>query len=257
MDRRNRLKMDKGKKFLRNFNLLERDYTALQGCVEDMGRYLKEIMWRVSTCKQIAPDGIVSAQQAQEIAKQTKRDMQNFDSSLDAAFRIRLNRNLTFVPDFDEEKFDEVLAKQVKIELEDECIFVKTPHLFNRNQHAICNGRTDYFSFFAPIVRRKMAALRHKLPLMHEKNITILSVFPSSADILPDADNLDSKLIVDAITNELPGGDAGVCCSFFLAVYKSDLLPPGAYFTVSPGFAAIPDFQDNFRALLRHFPAED
>ena len=141
---------------------------------------------------------------------------------------------------------------EISVVVDGECLYVKTPPLFNRNKHWCGRGCVDYFELFAPIVEQKMQENILILPQYTEKNIQILFVEPP-AQSLPDADNMDTKKVIDAITKFLPGGDSGTCCSFSLASIYSKNLSPGAYFTVTRGFAASPEFEENIRQLIRIF----
>lgn len=142
---------------------------------------------------------------------------------------------------------------EVSIVVLNDTIFVKTPPLFNRNKHWRCREVVDYYAFLSQVVAYKMREMDGKIPQFFEKNLNLLAVYPRSIPIIPDADNLDTKTVTDAITNSLPGGDSGRYCTFSRASIHSDELPSGAYFTVTKGFAQAPDFWGNLSTLIQIF----
>lgn len=140
-------------------------------------------------------------------------------------------------------------------------LVVKTPHLLNRNvtRHG-GKGRVfdvDYHSFFAPEVERTLDGFEGEIPAFSYKNICVLSAYREERTMLPDAENLDSKRIIDAILHRFPGSDGGKYCSVFQACFHDQELPEGAYFIVSEGFARIPDFLELVRKLKDWTSAAD
>lgn len=178
-------------------------------------------------------------------------------SDLDVVFRIMNKRPFSAIKQLPFRETDQKLPleNEVFVVVEGTKIYVKTPLLFNRNKHWCGKGFVDYYELFAPAVAKKMWEIEPHLPRYMEKHIHVLSVYPGGTTTLPDADNIDAKKVVDAITSLLPGGDSGSCCTFSSAVICGQDLPPGAYFTVSEGFAAPPDHQENLLHLFRHFGA--
>ena len=134
----------------------------------------------------------------------------------------------------------------VDAEILDGMLIVRTPHLFNRNVSFFHSGKhsigKDYHSFFAPEVDRKLGSMATRLPQFLSKNISVLSVYPESKQRLPDAENLDSKKIIDAILWRFPGTDSGKFCSIFQACVQNDTILEGTYFIVSEGFSVVPAF---------------
>lgn len=138
------------------------------------------------------------------------------------------------------------LDRMVSAAMIEGMLVVKTPHLLNRNvtRHG-GKGRlfeVDYHSFFAPEVERALNEFEGQIPVFSYKNICVLSAYREERTMLPDAENLDSKRIIDAILHRFPGSDGGKYCSIFQACFHDRELAEGAYFIVSEGFARIPDF---------------
>ena len=140
-------------------------------------------------------------------------------------------------------------------------LVVKTPHLLNRNvtRHGGKGGfyDVDYHSFFAPEVERALDRVDSKIPMFFDKNICVLSVYREERTMLPDAENLDSKRIIDAILHRFPGSDGGKYCSIFQACFHDRELPEGAYFVLSKGFARVPCFPAIVRILRGWTSATD
>lgn len=142
---------------------------------------------------------------------------------------------------------------EVSIVVHNGVIYVKTPPLFNRNKHWKGRELVDYYTFISRVVAYKMMEQDDNIPKFFEKNLNLLAVYSRNIPIIPDADNLDTKTVTDAITNSLPGGDAGRYCTFSRASIHSDELPEGAYFSVTEGFTKAPDFWGNFSTLIELF----
>lgn len=176
-------------------------------------------------------------------------------SALDAVFRRINKRTFSLLDDPTSSSNEQPIPYEndVFVFVENSAIYVKTPHLANRNKHGIRHSTVDYCEFFAPAVERKMKIVEAQLPIFLEKNIDILVVYPKETAYIPDAENLDSKKVVDAITRPLIGGDSGECCSFSSKVIRTDRLAPGSYFSVTEGFAKVPSLQNSIEKLSRIF----
>ena len=118
-------------------------------------------------------------------------------------------------------------------------LIVRIPNLVSKYSAFSRTHAAEYSSVFAAEVREKMAAADVSIDFT-EKHITILGVYRDDARKIPDADNLDTKAIVDAITRYLPGGDDWEHCTFSNANIKSDRLKSGTYFIVSPSYQEPP-----------------
>ena len=136
-------------------------------------------------------------------------------------------------------------------------LYVKTPLLLNRNHLVRSSGSgsfsQDYNHFFCGQVDKKLREIQDIIPQFSYKNVNILAVYNLSRQAIPDTDNLDTKKIIDAITDFFPGGDGGGKCSFSSASIQTDEIDEGTYFTVSEGFAIVPDFKANYVLLKRVF----
>lgn len=179
-----------------------------------------------------------------------------FLSTLESVYRIEIRTPIKIIEaaPFPLPAGGRPFEDDIKVVVADGAIYAKTPLLFNRNKHWHITDVVDYYTFFAEDVDQKIQAIDHELPLFKYKNVNTLSVYPANRKTLPDADNIDTKVIVDALTRYLPGGDSGICCTFSQAVIATEFLAPGTYFTVSRGYAKTPDFEANIRALQRVFP---
>ena len=189
------------------------------------------------------------------IKREEDRYRMQFFSRLGAIFR-RVNKRTfsLFCEDFSlSDKQSIPYEGEVKIVVEGNAFYVKTPHLPNRNKHGIQKSMVDYFEIFAPAVEKKMRNIMDALPLFLEKNVDVLGVYPEGTGYIPDAENLDSKKIVDAITRPLLGGDSGECCSYSCKVICSDRLSPGTYFSVTEGFARTPSLASTIQILSSIF----
>lgn len=141
----------------------------------------------------------------------------------------------------------------------DDSVYVKLPLLgetitgFNANKKR--NYPVTHYQFFVQSLDASLTTIDNKIPPLCEKNITILYVYhPQRKDIF-DTDNHDTKAIVDVICKHTLGGDAALSCSFFYASIRSEELPEGTYFVVSPGFGVVPGIDiitHNLRTLLSH-----
>lgn len=67
-----------------------------------------------------------------------------------------------------------------------------------------------------------------------KKTISFFFVYETNDNVL-DSNNHDTKLIVDAITGSLFGGDAAICCSFSYETLITNSLAGGTYICLSPG----------------------
>lgn len=232
------------------------DCNILLDCFGKMARQTREIH-RIALAYQKAKntdDGRYL--DAGEEGEALRKESDGLISNLDAILRIVskrppiLDRSDKNIAEWDASA---PLFRDIQVVVDGEAIYVKTPPLFNRNWHWSSRVKTDYYATFSPIVERKIQAIRSELPQFVKKNVTLIAVYPDGEYIIPDTDNLDGKTVVDAILNTLPGADCGDCCTFFSASIRSERLPRGAYFTVSEGFAQVPDFDKNIQKLENLF----
>lgn len=191
----------------------------------------------------------------EDMIKNEEDALSCFFTELDALFRIAIKRPMRIAEKDHDQRPKLFLPgeRDISVIIENDCVFVKTPPLFNRNRHWFGKGQVDYFELFSTIVEQKMLEKMAELPCYTKKNVNGLFVYETGNWEIPDADNVDTKKIVDAITRFLPGGDSGNTCSFSFASIRSNELAPGAYFTISKGFAVQPDFLENYFNLIQIF----
>lgn len=147
----------------------------------------------------------------------------------------------------------------VRVVIKDGKIYARTPPLFNRNVHYFHTksgtGVMDYFRFYGPILADKMMEIdMADYPLDAYKNVDLLAVYPIAEKNIPDTNNLDDKTVVDAILRPSITGDDATFCSFSSASIRSDVLKPGAYFSVTPHFGVRPNIEETVRIMTEIFP---
>lgn len=174
--------------------------------------------------------------------------------------KIQTQRKDPFVAKLAKEKsFDYAFDILIDLLIIDEMLIVKTPPLLNKYKTYRSSGKSkyiqDYLPFFAYEVSKKMSDYSNKIPQYASKNITVFSVYPTGFGELPDAENLDSKRIIDAITEHFPATDNGKFCSIYQLCISSDKIQQGAYFIVTKGFAKPPNFDDILTVLKTNFGA--
>ena len=156
---------------------------------------------------------------------------------------------------------EDPLENLVSAELFGTTLVVKTPNLLNRFcSYRQYNGTTvkrDHYSFFVPEVERKMEKIADRLPDILSKNIAIFSVYGPEKQQLPDAENLDTKEIIDAIMDHFRGSDGGKYCSLFQLCLQDDTLIPGAYFIVTEDRRSVPDYNDTLHLLKSRWQRND
>lgn len=154
---------------------------------------------------------------------------------------------------------DDEVDSSVKVQFEDGILYVKTPPVFHNFNHVFFAGgkKIDmaYGGFYAYKVAKIMQNYRDECSTFGKRNINILAVYDPKKQFIPDTHNLDFKLMIDAITNEMFGGDSWNWCSVSMASATSDALESGVYFTVTNGFARAPVFSENLAKLTELFGA--
>lgn len=237
------------------------DLEALDNNSGSMLRYAKQLQssieryrWILQKWQDILKYGQFEAS-PEALMRKEEEVLSCFFSELDALFRMAIKRPMRIAKKDPDQtpKLSLPEEKDISVIIENDCIFVKTPPLFNRNRHWFGKGQVDYFELFSTIVEQKMMERIAELPCFTKKNVNGLFVYGAGDWEIPDADNVDTKKVVDAITRFLPGGDSGNTCSFSFASIRSNELAPGAYFTVSKGFAVQPDFLENYFNLIQIF----
>ena len=156
---------------------------------------------------------------------------------------------------------EDPLESLVSAKLFGTTLVVKTPNLLNRfcsyRQYNGTTVRRDHYSFFVPEVERKMEKLSDRLPDILSKNIAVFSVYGPEKQQLPDAENLDTKEIIDAIMDHFRGSDSGKYCSLFQICLQDDTLIPGAYFIVTEDRTSVPDYHDTLQLLKSRWQRDD
>lgn len=147
------------------------------------------------------------------------------------------------------QQMDSASACDVSVKIINDMLVVRVPNLASKFSSFSRAHAADYSTMFAAEVRQLMMTLDLSgLDLTH-KHISIIGVYVTKAQKIPDADNLDAKAIVDAITRYLPGGDDWAHCSFSSANIKSETIKPGTYFILSPNYLEPPSMTDLTRKL--------
>lgn len=233
---------------------LETNLKSMLRHTKQMETALKKYQKIIQKWKDVLRSGQLDAS-PENLIMQEQNTLSCFMADMDSLFRVITKRPLSItetVPDYGR-RIPLPLENDIVVVIENDCIFVKTPPLFNRNKHWFGKGQVDYFALFSQILEKKMSDKISELPRYIKKNVNGLFVYSAGNWDIPDADNVDTKKVVDAITRPLPGGDAGNTCSFSFASARSERLAPGAYFTVSKGFAVQPDFLENYLNLVQIF----
>lgn len=131
------------------------------------------------------------------------------------------------------------MLKGVELRVAEDCLILKTPHLISRNQRftAAANGAfsKDHSAVFQREVAEKMKDAPPRFKSLLNKTILCVFVYAPNRQYIPDADNLDTKTVIDAITAEMYGGDSGDCCSFIKTAIRSDVIQEGSFFLVYSG----------------------
>lgn len=248
-----------GKKSLTEFEQIEADCRQMRVCLRKMELRLDDILSAAKDCKrlhELIDSPLCFEDESVQKMESAKLD---FVSNLDVIHRIIAKRP-PMVIDSEQAltEWDDIapLYRDIRVAVDNGSLYVKTPPLLNRNRHWTSRIQTDYFATFSSVVERKVLRILDELPCFVEKNVTMIAVYSKQNAFVVDTDNLDTKTLVDAIVGRLPGEDCGECCSFFSASVRSEALQEGAYFTVSEGFARVPDFNENIQNLERIFGRE-
>lgn len=142
------------------------------------------------------------------------------------------------------QQMDSASACDVSVKIINDMLVVRVPNLASKFSSFSRAHAADYSTMFAAEVRQLMMTLDLSgLDLTH-KHISIIGVYVTKAQKIPDADNLDAKAIVDAITRYLPGGDDWAHCTFSNANIRSETIKPGTYFMVSPHYREPPSLRE-------------
>lgn len=139
--------------------------------------------------------------------------------------------------DLSNEEIKKIENNCIEVRIENCKLYVKTPLLFSKYHKYSSKGNAsfsnDYSSVFSYEIAQKLEELRNKIPKISDKVITVFSVYNSKKSLIPDADNLDTKKIIDAISEFFPGGDSARYCSFFLMNEVRNDITEGSFFIVS------------------------
>lgn len=107
-----------------------------------------------------------------------------------------------------------------------EILAVRTPPLPRRG------GRNSID--FEPALYRALTEI--DVPVIVNKLIWLLHIYPEhiAPHLVPDADNLEIKRIIDLISDATMGGDGGLTCSLRQDSYATNELPSGTFALVFP-----------------------
>lgn len=142
----------------------------------------------------------------------------------------------------------------IDLRVTDDAIIVRTPNLASKFSSYSRAHSSDYSTVFAAGVRRKMMDIKFEKLKFTKKHISVIGVYEEKTRKIPDADNLDTKAITDAITRLLPGGDGWDNCSFSNANVRSGTIKPGTYFVVSTNYLEPPSISETIKKLKDLFP---
>lgn len=136
---------------------------------------------------------------------------------------------------------------------ENRFLLVRVPVLWSRFGAARSKKRYDqhYQYYWVEDVREHIMMLNADLRFLGTKCVSIISCYPTSTKHIPDADNLDSKAITDAIVQRL-GGDSWDRCTIYRAIIVRDDIRDGSYFIVTPGFDP-PPLSNSIDIIKNHF----
>ncbi len=131
----------------------------------------------------------------------------------------------------------------VSAKMIDQAIVVRVPVLMSRFAGARKNAVHNrwYSHFFAESVYTVVRNLNVNPEMFADgKCLSFVSVYERNHNI-PDADNLDSKAIVDAIVSSLPGGDSWATTTFFrMNTTSNGMLDEATYVAVTPALSPPP-----------------
>lgn len=247
-------------KTLSVFEQIEADCKVMSSSLRVMMNRLGEISAAAKTCRWLVETFNTPLSLEDSEVQRLEKAKLGLVVSLDAIHRIMAKRP-PMVIENDEalKEWDDIapLYRDIQAVVDGGSLYVKTPPLFNRNRHWGSHAKTDYFATFSPVVERKVRRVLSDLPYFLDHNVTMIAVYPNDNQPIVDTDNLDTKSVVDAIVGNLPGADYGENCTFFSASIRSEALPEGVYFTVSEGFAKVPDFEENIQKLDSLFGRRD
>ena len=147
------------------------------------------------------------------------------------------------------QQMDSASACDVSVKIINDMLVVRVPNLASKFSSFSRAHAADYSTMFAADVRKLMMTQDLSGLDLCNKHVSIIGVYDSKTPKIPDADNLETKAIVDAITRYLPGGDDWAHCSFSSANIKSETIKPGTYFILSPNYLEPPSMTDLTRKL--------
>lgn len=165
-----------------------------------------------------------------------------------------VDRELRYLFDYDRESyFCDLPPETVRAAVVDKMLIVRTPHLMSRNRFSRIFRNGKAATYDPSLFLERAIATRIK-PFLEQcqyeyKNISILSIFGFGDTAIPDADNLESKHIIDAIASQIIGGDDGYCCSFFNTILQIDDIEPGTYFVGTEPKNVVPSIDTMLEAL--------
>ena len=129
------------------------------------------------------------------------------------------------------------------LEIDNGIVYARTPNLYSRYSSTY---KTATSRSLISHCRKELERLtEEKIPpemRYSEKNIDTLFVYGYTRNpfTIPDANNVDTKSVIDGLVGFWSGGD-GASCSFSESTIITDELPPGTYFTITKGTRSQPD----------------
>lgn len=138
--------------------------------------------------------------------------------------------------EIDQNSIDDEHDFMVKIYATNDVLIVKTP-LVKSRYHKYSSSRegayvSDYGHGIASVVERKLKKWDGDFPDPLYKKIDVIEVFDEESMLLPDADNLDTKKIIDALSARFTTKDSSPFTTISFSVVVKNDLEPGTYFIV-------------------------
>lgn len=150
----------------------------------------------------------------------------------------------------------------VKLLIGKDMFAIKTPHV-NSRQVLRKNVRQGKFFesnnqiLYTYFTMKLILENAHRLPNLYEKNIAVVSVYPTIKKGMPDADGLDTKTLIDRLVSTMQGTDSGECCSFSSICIKDDDIESGTYFIATRGHGVFPSLAELKEIALRFTNKKD
>ncbi len=141
-------------------------------------------------------------------------------------------------------------------------VVLKTPHLLSVNREAYekvySKKLPPYFNdLCSKAVNHIAENEQYQFPEYADKNITVASAYEKNRKKeLPDADNLYSKHIIDALLSHMKGTDSGATSTISKMCFTTSEIQPASYIIITPGYGKFLDEQCVKTMLSKYFPVK-